>query len=101
MSVQGPSASPFRAFAPIAATRPAPPATGLAPAAPAAAPAAAAPASPPAPPAASLWGLLTEDERAFFAQQALLGTLTYGRTASAAPAPTPGAPLGQRIDVRG
>jgi hypothetical protein len=60
------------------------------------------PASPAAaaPPAeATLWDLLTPEEREFFAQQSALGPITYrpgGRTAGTPPAPT-----GQRIDVRG
>lgn len=61
-----------------------------------------APASSPAPSApgeGSLWDMLTEEERAFFSEQAALGTVTYrpGRGGGAAPA----APLGQRLDVRG
>ncbi len=46
----------------------------------------------------SLWGVLTEEERTFFAQQAELGALTYGpggaRTEQLEP------PKGQRLDVR-
>lgn len=46
---------------------------------------------------ATLWDVLTPEERAFFAQQASLGPLSYGprRAAEAALAP-----LGQRVDVR-
>lgn len=57
-------------------------------------PAAAAPAG-----ETSLWEVLTPEERDFFTQQAALGPLRYGpRRASEAPV---GAPLGQRLDVRG
>jgi len=48
---------------------------------------------------ATLWDLLTPEERDFFAQQSALGPITYrpgGRAAGAPPAP-----VGQRIDVRG
>ena len=48
---------------------------------------------------ATLWDLLTPEERDFFAQQSALGPITYrpgGRVAGAPPAP-----VGQRIDVRG
>lgn len=46
---------------------------------------------------ATLWDVLTPEERAFFAQQASLGPLSYGprRGADASLAP-----LGQRVDVR-
>ena len=47
----------------------------------------------------SFLGLLTAEEREFFAQQTALGPLTYGPR-SARPAAAPG-PLGQRIDVKG
>ena len=47
---------------------------------------------------ASFADLLTPDERAFFAQQESLGTLTY--RPGGEPAPSAPAPLGQRIDVR-
>jgi hypothetical protein len=49
--------------------------------------------------AAGLWDVLTEEERAFFAEQAAIGPLTYGpgRTSSG-PAP---APTGQRVDRTG
>jgi hypothetical protein len=89
MSVQGPSSPTVRPVAP--ATTPVP--GTVARVASAAAPRAS------APPESSLWELLTEDERAFFSQQASLGALTYGRARAAAPAPA--APLGQRLDVRG
>ena len=62
------------------------------------APAAAAPdtTSPDAPGDASLWSLLTEDERTFFTEQANLGPVTYGRPRST----NPPAPIGQRLDLR-
>lgn len=47
---------------------------------------------------ADLWGLLTPDEQSFFAQQTLLGPLTYGPESNADTTGTP--PRGQRIDVR-
>lgn len=47
----------------------------------------------------SLWDMLTEEERAFFSEQAALGSVTYRPGRGSAPAPA--APLGQRIDVRG
>jgi hypothetical protein len=91
MAIHGPASSPLR----LPDLRPSRPATGAAPA----------PRDPEAPAItaasgepASLWGLLTEDERAFFQQQAALGSLTYGRPSAAAPAA--GAPTGQRLDVR-
>lgn len=72
----------------------------------AAAPAAPAPKSAPAETTAApearettLWDVLTDDEREFFTQQARLGTVTYRPKRPAAPAA--GAPIGQRIDVRG
>lgn len=82
MSVQGPSAAPQR-FPELRPARPAP-----------AAPAATAPAAR----EASLWEALTDEERAFFDQQAALGPLTYGKPRS--PASAPAAPTGQRLDVR-
>ena len=48
---------------------------------------------------ASLWDVLTPEEREFFTQQAALGTLRYGPRRGGEPAPS--APLGQRLDVRG
>jgi len=55
-----------------------------------------------APGESTLWSLLTDEEREFFAQQAGLGALTYGRGATPAAATNaPAAPLGQRIDVKG
>jgi len=89
MSVHGPSSIPTVTFVPPAPAR-----------ARAAAPAGAT--SPAAATENSLWELLTEDERAFFTQQASLGPLTYGRSrgAAAAPAAMPSAPIGQRLDVK-
>ncbi len=46
----------------------------------------------------SLWGVLTEEERTFFAQQAELGALTYGPKGARAEHLEP--PKGQRLDVR-
>lgn len=44
-----------------------------------------------------LWSVLTPDEQAYFAQQTLLGPLTYGpQSHNTGSAP----PLGQRVDVR-
>jgi hypothetical protein len=98
MSVQGPSSLPFRPFVPAA------PASSRA-ASGAAARSASSPAAPAAeaPAESSLWELLTADEREFFAQQASLGALTYGRSRAAAAggAPANAAPIGQRLDVRG
>jgi len=47
----------------------------------------------------SLWGVLTQEERQFFAQQAELGPLTYGP--KGAMTETVDVPKGQRLDVRG
>lgn len=47
----------------------------------------------------SLWNLLTDEERRFFAQQADLGPLTYGPRGGRVEQPE--APKGQRLDVRG
>ena len=47
----------------------------------------------------SLWGVLTEEERQFFAQQAELGPLTYGPRG--AQTEQVDVPKGQRLDVRG
>jgi len=44
-----------------------------------------------------LWSMLTRDEQAFFAEQVVLGPLTYGPSHEANSTP---APRGQRIDVR-
>jgi hypothetical protein len=90
MNVNGPGSPSFPppAVAP-AATRPA-----RTPAGPGDAPREAAPAA-----IHSLWDVLTADERAFFAEQAAIGPLTYGpgsARADAAPAPT-----GQRLDRTG
>jgi hypothetical protein len=46
----------------------------------------------------SLWGVLTEEERTFFAQQAELGPLSYGPKGAKMDHPEP--PKGQRLDVR-
>jgi len=54
----------------------------------------------PAPEAASLWDLLTPEERTFFQQLATVGKLTYGMSAKSDDS-TPAGPIGQRIDVRG
>lgn len=64
---------------------------------------------PPAPPSAppdavaagqdaTLWDILTEEERSFFLARTALGPLTYGRGTGHPAAPS--APVGQRIDVR-
>ena len=47
----------------------------------------------------TLWSVLTNDERNFFAKTATLGPLTYGRI-KAATAATPPAVRGGRLDVR-
>jgi hypothetical protein len=113
MSVQGSAPLPFRPFPGTPASRPparpasAPPsAAPVAPAAPAAAKSSATASASAAPPAnadSSLWGLLSDEERDFFSQQASLGALTYGRAGGVATAATrtAAAPLGQRLDVRG
>jgi hypothetical protein len=53
----------------------------------------------PPPQEASLWDILTDEERAFFSEQASMGPLSYkpGKTSEARGS----APTGQRIDVRG
>lgn len=79
--------TPLIPAAPPPSSRPAAPST------------AAAPESPPPPPGATLWELLTREERAFFAERMAMGPVTYARGA-ATPSEAP-APLGQRIDVRG
>ena len=48
---------------------------------------------------ASLWDVLTPEERDFFAQQAALGPLRYGPRRNTEPPLN--APLGQRLDVKG
>ncbi len=106
MSVQGSAPLPFRPFPGTPASRPiARPAAAPASAAPAAptSPASSANSAPPATADRSLWGLLSDEERDFFSQQASLGALTYGRAGSVATAATrtAAAPLGQRLDVRG
>ena len=51
---------------------------------------------------ASLWDVLTADEKNFFAQQVQMGPLTYGpRSRSATALAAPSSPRGQRVDVRG
>ena len=90
MSIQGPASNPARIPLQLPGLPAAPasprPARATAPAA--------------APQPATLWELLTPEERTFFQQLATMGQLTY----------TPGdrpdernaaAPTGQRIDVRG
>ena len=47
---------------------------------------------------ASLWDVLTEGKREFFAQQVDLGPLTYGPNSTKPNRAD--APIGQRIDVR-
>jgi hypothetical protein len=47
----------------------------------------------------ALWSVLTSDERAFFAKNASLGPLTYGRIKAELPTAAPIA-RGARIDVR-
>jgi len=89
MSIQGPNASNLRL--PLAG------ATPPRPAAPAREPREA---SASAPEAASLWDLLTPDERTFFQQLATVGRLTYGPGAKSDDS-TAAAPIGQRVDVRG
>lgn len=46
----------------------------------------------------SLWSVLTSEERAYFAELADLGQLTYGPRPAVRPEPP--APVGQRLDVR-
>jgi hypothetical protein len=50
-------------------------------------------------PAESLWDVLTPEEREFFARQAELGPVTYGRPRRGTTEAQ--APLGGRLDVRG
>jgi hypothetical protein len=50
-----------------------------------------------------LWGVLTGEERAYFAKAATMGPLTYGRIAAGVNAmqqPAPAAARGVRLDVR-
>jgi hypothetical protein len=88
MNVQGPAPAVFRPLVPggaaTAATAPSPAATS---------------AAAPAAPEKTLWDVLTDEERAFFAQQEQLGAVSYRPARASAPAAM--APLGQRIDVRG
>jgi hypothetical protein len=104
MNVTGPSGSglpaAYRANAAARVGAPAPAAPAR-PAAPAAPPTAAArPAATDVPEGSdpALWAVLTAEERSFFQRQAALGPLTYGRGAK--PAPSTGAPVGGRIDVK-
>lgn len=92
MNVQGTTPAVFRPLVPAAAG------SGAANA-PAAKPATAETTAAPAARETSLWDVLTDAERDFFTQQAQLGTVTYRPKRPAAPAA--GAPIGQRIDVRG
>lgn len=48
---------------------------------------------------ASLWSILTTDERDFFMRVGNVGQLTYGPGAARA-TPSADAPTGQRVDVR-
>ncbi|MBI2406728.1 MAG: hypothetical protein HYV19_00305 [Gemmatimonadetes bacterium] len=48
-----------------------------------------------------LWSILTADERAFFANSATRGPLTYLKVMSPQRAPTPPVVRGGRLDVRG
>jgi hypothetical protein len=57
------------------------------------------PAEAPAGTDATLWSVLTTDERNFFAKTAALGPLTYGRIKSVTH-PVPPAARGVRLDVR-
>ena len=50
-------------------------------------------------PAASLWEVLTPEERAFYLQQQALGSLTYRPNGN--PGGSCSMPTGQRIDTRG
>lgn len=89
MSIQGPGSTPVRLpYVPATAPNPAR----------AARPAATPEAAPAAEPA-SLWDLLTPDERTFFQQLSTLGRLSYGPGQK--PEDSAAAPTGRRIDVRG
>lgn len=100
MSVQGPSSSSIRPFPELRPGRPAAPAAAAKSAASAAAAPEAQDLHASQAPQSTLWQLLTEDERAFFSEQAAMGSATYRPTRNAAPQQQPGAPTGQRIDVR-
>ncbi len=63
------------------------------------APAAAPPRAARAPEGATLWDLLSTEERAFFGREEALGGLTYRPGRRPAP-PAPALPTGQRVDVR-
>lgn len=45
----------------------------------------------------ALWSVLTTEEREFFARQASLGPITYGRVVGA---PSAGVPRGGRLDLK-
>lgn len=62
------------------------------------APSAAPPEAAPTGQDATLWDILTDEERSFFLARTALGPLTYGR--GTGHHDTPSAPVGQRIDVR-
>jgi hypothetical protein len=88
VSVQGPTSSPTPLHALLGIEpRAAKPARPTAPSEPAAEP-------------ATLWDLLTPEERSFFQQLATTGRLAYG-PGGRADEPPPAVPTGQRIDVRG
>lgn len=91
MAIHGTSPLTYRPIAAPATTQAARPAASRP----------AAQAAPAAPADGSLWEMLTAEERDFFAQQASLGNITYGRGAQAAGAAKAQAPMGQRLDVRG
>ena len=94
MNVQGPVTNPTpAALAALLGARPQAPARTPAPAE------AARTASPAE--AASLWDLLTPDERTFFTQLSNLGQLGYAPGPPRSDERNAAAPTGQRIDVRG
>lgn len=98
MNVQGPAPAVFRPL--VTGTAAGAPATAPAPAASRTPDAASAPAKGGgAATESALWDVLTDEERAFFTQQAQLGSISYGPARAAAA--NRGAPVGQRIDVRG
>ncbi len=49
---------------------------------------------------ATLWGVLSSEERGFYLRHALRGQATYGPNAGLPATTTPGARLGARIDMR-
>lgn len=94
-----------RPGAPRPAPAPAAPAQAARPAQPLSAPANALPAEAPAGTDPELWGVLTSEERAYFAKAATMGPLTYGRIAAGIQALGGGqqsapAVRGGRLDVR-